>query len=79
MLCVVAQGATLSIVSPQPADISTCAYVIASPMEMANASLLALFQWDAQAFGLGMTGAFTMFGIGAGVGLVINLLRKLKS
>lgn len=72
MICVEFDSGLLRIVEPQPANVSACPFVISS------GDALAPWAFESEAFALGVGGVLLMFAVGAGIGIVINALRKVR-
>ena len=74
MICVSVDSSGYVVSLPQqPADYSTCSAVLVSGDELHGFA-----QFDADAFAVGFKGVLLLFAVGAGVGLIINVLRRAR-
>lgn len=75
--CVVINGAGAVVtVDPQPADITTCQYVVMTPAEFSQASQVPDNTLAAQFFGFGFFMVVASFLGGWAVGSVLKIVRR---
>lgn len=72
-ICVQQIDGALSVMSPQPVDLSICAFIMPSGPEYV------LLGWNPDAFAYGVLGGLGMFATGVGVGLIVNIIRRARS